>query len=55
MRPQWVLRFSEGGRILEARERIFVYRRGCQYRNSLVEWSAERPAPPRDAGPADRV
>jgi hypothetical protein len=55
MRSRWVLRFSAGGRILEARERVFVYRRGCQYRNSLVEWFAERPAPPRDAGPTDPV
>jgi len=46
MRSQWVLRFRDGGRTLEARERIFVFERGCQYRNALVEWSATRPAPP---------
>ena len=46
MRSQWVLRFRDGGRTLEARERIFIFDRGCQYRNALVEWSATRPAPP---------
>jgi hypothetical protein len=55
MRPQWVLRFSGGGGILEARERVFVYQRGCQYRSALVEWSGELQAPPRDAVPADPV
>ena len=55
MRAQWVLRFRDGGRTLEARERIFVFDRGCQYRNALVEWSATRPAPPRPAQSTDRV
>jgi hypothetical protein len=61
MRSQWVLRFGDGGRTLQARERIFVFRRGCQYRNALVEWSAVLTAPdtpstpPADAGPPANV
>lgn len=47
MRSQWIMRFRHGGRTLDARERVFVYRRGCQYRNSLVEWSATLTAPDR--------
>ena len=55
MRSQWVLRFGDSGRTLEARERIFLFERGCQYRNALVEWHAARPAPPRSALPGDPV
>ncbi len=55
MRSHWVLHFRDGGRTLEARERIFLFERGCQYRNALVEWFAMRPAPPRSAQPGDPV
>ena len=53
MRSQWVLQAHDGGRTLEARERVFVYERGCQYRNALVEWTATltAPDPPPAADP----
>ena len=55
MRSHWVLRFGDGGQTLQARERIFLFERGCQYRNALVEWFAARPGPLRSAQPGDLV
>ncbi len=36
----WVLRFGDDGRTLEAHERTFMFRPNCHYRETSIDWFA---------------